>query len=164
MALTEHLELPDWGVRLELPAGWVLDDSGRDQGTMVVRAPDGWTDGFRPNLVVTRSQETADPGLGQHRMLAGQEAVEPILAEQLRDYRLIHLGMESMGRPAVAAVHRLAIYTTAQGLPVTMQQWLAPGSGGEITMTFTFPTADTALGLDGGRALAEQLEWKETTI
>lgn len=160
MDTTQFLDLPTLALRLELPGGWQVDDSGLSHGSIVVWDPTDWTGGFQANLVVTQTGLTASTTTDLPRMLAEQRAVEPVLAGELQDYRVLHLGADGLGRPPLPAVHRLSIYTTAPGLPVTMAQWVARNGGRETTLTFTFPTADSGLGIDGARALAEQLEWK----
>ncbi|GAA4764388.1 hypothetical protein [Citricoccus nitrophenolicus] len=159
MDTTEHLDLPSLALRLELPTGWRIDDSGLSQGTLIVWDPVDWTGGFQANLVLTQAALTANTTTDLSRMLVEQQAVEPVLAGELQDYRVLHLGADAMGRPSLPAVHRLSIYTTAPGVPVTMAQWLARSGGLETTLTFTFPTADSGLGIDGARGLAAQLEW-----
>ena len=164
MDTTELLDLPTLGLRLELPTGWQVDDSGLSHGSIVVWDPVDWTGGFKANLVLTQADLTSGTVTELARMLAEQQSVEPVLSEELQDYRVLHLGADSLGQPAVSAVHRLAIYTVKPGLPVTMAQWVAQVRGRETTLTFTFPTADSDLGIDGARALAAQLEWKEMNV
>lgn len=161
MDTTEFLDLPPLGLRLELPAGWQVDDSGLSHGSIVVWDPEDWTGGFTANLVLTQAELTSGTVTDLARMLAEQQAVEPVLAGELEDYRVLHLGTDGLGQQPVPAVHRLAIYTAEPGLPVTMAQWVAQVRGRETTLTFTFPTADSDLGIDGARALAGQLEWME---
>lgn len=161
MDTTDFLDLPALGLRLELPSGWQVDDSGLSHGSIVVWDPEDWTGGFTANLVLTQVELTSGTVTDLARMLAEQQAVEPVLSGELQDYRVLHLGADGLGQPPVPAVHRLAIYTAEPGLPVTMAQWVAPVRGRETTLTFTFPTADSDLGIDGARALAEQLEWME---
>lgn len=64
MDATEFLDLPTLALRLELPAGWQVDDSGLSHGSIVVWDPVDWTDGFQANLVLTQAGLTGDAGSG----------------------------------------------------------------------------------------------------
>ncbi|MEU3847992.1 hypothetical protein AB0E44_13520 [Micrococcus terreus] len=152
--------VPSWGLNFSVPAGWNVDDSGIDAGVLIVSTPEPWTAGFQPNLVLTMAAITADQDAAD-TVLREQQSLDAVLDESLADYRLVHLGPEPWGTPERDGVHRMAVYTGENGLPVMMSQWVARSDNREISMTFTYPVADFSWGIDGGRAMAESFVWSE---
>lgn len=157
LTMFEH---PRAAFRLEIDPSWEVDTSGIDSGVVIIVDPAPMAMGFHLNLVLTQAPlQGADDD--PPATLEDQRAVETTIEEQLEDYRLLHLDVEEFGDPPARGAMRVASYTTAEEIPVAMQQWVARARGVELSMTVTFAMADFVAGSAVAWSLARLLTWKD---
>lgn len=150
---------PDVPFELELPDSWVVDDSARGDGVIVVRDSESGARGFHPNVAITAA-DLGDRGLDVESCLADQREMEPEFVERLSDYRLLFLGPDAFGYSPVPAVMRVASYVTSEGVAVTMHQYGFRRPGVEHSVTFTFATLDAPVFGPGAWGTAEAAQWR----
>lgn len=152
---------PEMVVDVCAPRGWEEDTSGADRGIFIYLSDDVWNEQFRPNIVLI--QRKAAPGTDSLENLAAtQGEVEDSFGEQLDEYRLLHLGEDTVGLQGVSGLQRIASYKNPDGIPLTMFQWIAVHNGTHVDLTITYPTE-----LLGERAqlilnMGHGLLWKES--
>lgn len=144
---------------LRTPPTWSFDSSGADEGVFVALDEDGWAGGFRPNILVT--QAAPEEVLSLDHLLETQRGLESELESQMTDYRLLYLWGDRLGTDDSQAVRRTASYTNHDGVPLTLNQWIARRIAAEVSFTLTFPTADLPVWSDAALMLAAGLEWKD---
>lgn len=128
---------------LRIPEGWSVDTSGANDGALVARADQAETLGFNPNLtLLTAALPDGFTRMTVEEVLADQCQVDAYYRQEMTGYRLIDLAVQHMGLTPEPAVYRLAMYTTADGVPVTMAQFISRADGQESTLTVTWATAD----------------------
>lgn len=137
VTISEH---PDAQFRLSIPDNWETDTSGSDKGVFVYQDPTAWGGRFHPNVVVIQRpydnrHETEDD---YYKEVLATDAG---LAEQLTQYRNVHLGWDTLGDDDTPAVLRVSSYRNEEGTPLMLYQWNAVRSGIEINFAVTFPTA-----------------------
>ena len=137
VTISEH---PDAQFRLSIPDNWETDMSGSDKGVFVYQDPTAWGGRFRPNVVVIQR-----PYDNRHETEEDYYkevlATDAGLAEQLTQYRNVHLGWDTLGDDDTSAVLRVSSYRNEEGTPLMLYQWNAVRSGIEINFAVTFPTA-----------------------
>lgn len=126
------------GVAVGLPLDWTVRVDPAP-GIAVLGIAPATTTPFRTNAAVTIGEVPSDMSFR-----AWQAGTDQILPTSLAQYQLFDL--EHVAVDGLPAVRRLAHHVTAEGVPVTMQQWavLVPGpsSGRGVTLTVTVATAD----------------------
>lgn len=143
------------------PRGWEEDTSGADRGIFLYLSDEVWNEQFRPNIVLI--QRKAEAGTESLEKLAStQDEVEDSFAETLDEYRLMHLDADTVGLQGVPGLQRIASYKNADGIPLTMFQWIAVHNRIHVDLTITYPTE-----LLGDRAqlilnMGHGLLWKES--
>lgn len=149
---------PDVPFELELPDSWVVDDSTRSSGVIVVRDSEPGSGGFHANVAITVA-DLGDRGLDVESCLADQREMETEFVERLREYRLIFLGTDAFGLSPVPAVMRVASYVTSEGVAVMMHQYGFRRPGVEHSVTFTFAALDAPVLGPGAWGTAEAARW-----
>lgn len=121
------------GFAVDVPAGWLIDDTAGLPLVAVAPAVDGAE--FRPNLTVTIGELPP-------RMTfdAWQRGCDILLARTLDRYRLLDL--ERVPVAGLAGVRRLAHHVGAGSTSVTMSQWAVALGAVGITLTITVATPD----------------------
>ena len=136
-----------------------VDTSGANDGALVARAISR-NMGFNPNLtLLTAALPDGFTRMTVEEVLADQHQVDAYYRQEMTGYRLIDLAVQHMGLTPEPAVYRLAMYTTAEGVPVTMAQFISRADGQESTLTVTWATAD-AHWIGNSQAIAYCLERK----
>ena len=149
---------PDVPFELELPDSWVVDDSARGVGVIVVRDSAPGSGGFHANVAITAA-DLGDRGLDVESCLADQRGMEAEF-ERLREYRLLFLGTDAFGLSPVPAVMRVASYVTSEGVAVMMHQYGFRRPGVEHAVTFTFAALDAPVLGPGAWGTAEAAPWR----
>lgn len=145
---------------LRVPDGWSVDTAGANEGALVALADQAETSGFTPNLtLLTATLPEGFTRVSVDEVLADQHQVDAYYRQEMTGYRLIDLTVQHMGLTPEPAVYRLAMYTTAEGVPVTMAQFISRANGQESTLTVTWATAD-AHWIGNSQAIAYCLERK----
>lgn len=146
---------------LVTPPDWSFDASGAADGVFIAVDQEPWDLAFHPNIVVTQlTPDPQDPAHGDS-LLSHQQSLEAGLTESLQDYRLLHLDADILGVDETQAVMRSASYTSEDGVPVMLHQWIARRGVYEISLSITFPTADLPSWSDASWMIAWSLEWKD---
>ncbi len=121
------------GVRLGLPAAWVVYLDPVPDVAVIALEPFAGPDGFRANVVLTLG-----PLAGQN-LQDWQSRAERAFPDALRDYHLIDF------EPAVICggrgARRLAHHVAPGDVPVTMEQWVTVAGDIGHTLTCTVATA-----------------------
>ncbi|TLP92226.1 hypothetical protein FEF26_15000 [Nesterenkonia salmonea] len=144
---------------LALPDSWVVDDSARGVGVIVVRDSEPGAEGFHSNVAITAA-DLGDRDVDVESCLADQRKMEAEFVEQLREYRLLFLGTDAFGLPPVPAVMRVASYVTGEGVAVMMHQYAFRRPGVEHSVTFTFAALDAPVLGPGVWGTAEGAQWR----
>lgn len=153
--LSEHR---DARFRLPIPQDWEMDTSGSDQGVFIYMGSEAWgSSRFRPNIVVIQRayDHRHDNDEDFYREILATDAG---LADQLVEYRNIHLSWDTLGEDS-AAVLRVSSYRNEEGTPLMLYQWNALRAGLEVNFAITFPTADYSVWADLAYAWAKDFEW-----
>lgn len=156
----------DASYTIELPAEWEVDDSGIDKGILLAGDTEAWSMGFCPNILLTERPLEPNEAPSVETAMAVQQELEPTLADNLADYRLVHFDYGPFGTtPAevpVDGVMRAASYTNQEGVPLMLHQWAGRHAGVDLSLTVTFPTADLPAFSEASWNLAALLVWKAT--
>jgi hypothetical protein len=121
------------GFAVDVPAGWVIDDT--TGLPLVAGAPAVEGVGFRPNLTVTVGD--LPPRMAFD---AWQRGCDILLARTLDGYRLLDL--ERVPVAGAAGVRRLAHHVVDRTTSVTMSQWAVATNSVGITLTVSVATPD----------------------
>ncbi|KGF20885.1 hypothetical protein HMPREF2128_04100 [Pseudoglutamicibacter albus DNF00011] len=154
-------EHPGAKFRLPIPEDWEVDDSGSDNGVFIYKGGPSelWSvEGFRSNFVIIQrayDQRHATEEGYYNEILATDAG----LAEQLAEYRNIHLGWDTLGGDNTAAVLRVASYRNEEGTPVVLYQWNAIRDGIEMNVALTFHAALLFAWADVAYMWAKEFEW-----
>lgn len=149
---------PDVPFELDLPEEWVLDESARRQGVIVVRDSQPGAGGFHANVVITAA-ELGDRGMEVESVLEGQRLMEREFVDQLAEYRLLFLGIDAFGVSEIPTVMRVGSYMTGEGVPVLMHQHAFRSHAAEHSVTFTLSALDAPLLGPGVWGTAEAARW-----
>lgn len=145
---------------LRVPEGWEVDTSGAKDGALVARDSEAESMGFHPNATLMVSSLPEDfTGASIDEALDDQHTVDSYYREELDGYRLVDLAIQHMGLEPEPAVYRLALYNTADEVPVMMAQFISRACGQESTLTVTWATADSRW-IGNSQAIAYCLERK----
>lgn len=155
--LVEEPGLP-WILRL--PKAWIVDSSGAADGAIVARDAEPRSLGFYPTVTLTATPiPTGFTRTGIQELLEDQRRADQFFEQELVDYRLIDLSVQQLGTNAEPAIYRLAMYVTAEDVPVSMAQFVTRDNGYETTLTVTWATADSHW-IGNSQAIATGLEWR----
>lgn len=149
---------PDVPFELDLPEEWVIEESARHEGIIVVRDSQPGAGGFHANAVITAA-ELGDRALDVESVLEGQRLMEREFVDQLAEYRLLFLGIDTFGVSEMPAAMRVASYMTGEGVPVLMHQYAVRSPAAEHSVTFTFASLDAPLLGPGVWGTAEAARW-----
>lgn len=150
---------PDVPFELALPDSWVVDDSARGVGVIVVRDGEPGAEGFYSNVTIAAA-DLEDRDSNVESCLADQSEMEAEFVARLRDYRLLFLGLDAFGLPKIPAVMRVACYVTREGVAVMMHQYAFRRPGVEYSVTFTFAALDAPVLGPGVWGTAEGAQWR----
>ena len=143
-----------------VPAGWEVDTSRVEDGTLVARDAEAESLEYHPNVTLAvRSLPEDFTRVSSEETLRDQASVERTYSEELHGYRLVDLAIHQMGLKHEPAVYRLAMYTDEDQVPLTMAQFISRAQGHQSTLTVTWATPDSRW-IGNSQAIASCLERK----